>query len=677
MIDFMEKLSQFKLIGTYLFFQIFYLIFQTSTIYGGDAGDLVATSFVGGVAHPPGFPLYSFLGYLAHFVPYSTPAWRVALLSSITISIALTLITHFMYRITHSFWIGFLSAATLGSTYVIWLYSIVPEVFMMNVMFLSILLVLGYSFSKHPHTKLFLIIGIVTGLAVSHHPIIVFALPSILILMFTQQKWILKQPLTIKISGLAALIISWLVPYSWAYYAAYRLAPLSWSDPINIQNMIHLITRNQYGSFQSGIDYAQTIQSRLLQIPAIFEFYFQDFSILGLLLATIGAIYAVKKYRMIGISLIVGFVLTGPFYFFYASYFLQSSFQIATAERFLTQSYVFISLLIGCGFFALIEIFKNRLHEPSQRKLHTLVTYGVLGVFALLPLGFFISHYPKLIILKNDRTAENFGKDLLDSTAKNSILFLRGDHPVFTTQYMYYALGYRTDVIPIHTTNFMNGTHRRLLEKQFPDLSIKPYDNEKRDVYDFIVHHYKDRPIFTSAPFPFIPKDYMWIPEGLVYRLYSPDDLPSDEDTYTRNTELWESYHDPLDGSLSSYKNLMQVNISDHYRDAAIRTGSYITGHGKYFQEALSYYDKALYLDPTNGYTQYLKAVSYIALGECKNAEEAIKKGYTNRQDDPGLYYESMRTLSIDCLKDEDAAESWTTKLDELSKEKEVILEEL
>lgn len=673
----MEKLIKARFILTYVFFQIFYLIFQTSTIYGGDAGDLVTTSYVGGIAHPPGFPLYSLLGYIVHFIPYSSPAWRVALLSSIAISVALTLLTYFLYRITRSFWIGILSAATLGSTYVIWLYSIVPEVFMLNVMFLLLLLVLGYSFSLKPSKKLFYSIGIITGIAISHHPIIVFALPSILLLMFIQQDWVLKLSIKTKFAGLAVLIFFWLLPYAWAYYAAYSLAPLSWSDPINIENMIHLITRNQYGSFQSGINYAQTIQSRLLQFPALLEFYIQDFSILGLIFALLGLGYTLKRHRNIGISLLTGFILTGPLYFFYASYFLRTPFQIATAERFLTQSYVFMSIFIGLGFFAVIEIVKKNLHTEPQKKLHSLLMYGILGVFLLLPLGFFISNYPKLSILKNDRTAENLGIDLLDSTEKNSILFLRADHPVFNTQYVYYALGHRNDVIPIHITNFMNGTHRRLLKDQFPDLDIKPYDNEKKDLIEFVEKHYPDYPIFSSTPFSYIPRDFVWIPEGLVYRLYSPEDTPTDEETYNRNSKLWESYHDPLAGSLGSYDNLMQINIAEHYRDAAIRTGSYITGRGEYYEDALTYYDIALRIDPSNGYAHYLEAVSFIALEQCDNAKEVIDKGYEYRQDDPGLYYESMRTLYLDCYKNETEAEKWSTKIDELSKEKEVILEEL
>ena len=62
---------------------VIYLLLQSKSIFGGDAGDLAAAAYVWGIPHSPGYPLYTLLGALvAHLVPVGTVAWRIGLLSS-------------------------------------------------------------------------------------------------------------------------------------------------------------------------------------------------------------------------------------------------------------------------------------------------------------------------------------------------------------------------------------------------------------------------------------------------------------------------------------------------------------------------------------------------------------------------------------------------------------------
>ena len=51
------------------------------TVPFGDGGELIAAAHRLGVAHPPGYPLYTFLGWLALKIPLGEPALRVNLLS--------------------------------------------------------------------------------------------------------------------------------------------------------------------------------------------------------------------------------------------------------------------------------------------------------------------------------------------------------------------------------------------------------------------------------------------------------------------------------------------------------------------------------------------------------------------------------------------------------------------
>src|SRR5438093_4180433 len=69
-----------------------YLATLSPTIGGGDGGELVTVGYVLGVAHPPGFPLYTLLAKLATLLPVGTVAWRVNLLSAVCAAAAAMLL---------------------------------------------------------------------------------------------------------------------------------------------------------------------------------------------------------------------------------------------------------------------------------------------------------------------------------------------------------------------------------------------------------------------------------------------------------------------------------------------------------------------------------------------------------------------------------------------------------
>ncbi|MEJ5200207.1 MAG: DUF2723 domain-containing protein, partial [Anaerolineae bacterium] len=53
-------------------------------VLGGDSGEFQFAAWLGGFAHPTGYPLYLLMGWLwTHVVPWGDPAWRMNLLSAI------------------------------------------------------------------------------------------------------------------------------------------------------------------------------------------------------------------------------------------------------------------------------------------------------------------------------------------------------------------------------------------------------------------------------------------------------------------------------------------------------------------------------------------------------------------------------------------------------------------
>ena len=173
----------------------------------GDSAEFVAVAATLGVAHPPGYPLYTLLGALAVRLPFGTPFLRMSLLSALFASGAAAVAVLIVWvatgrtlrkagKRTLARAAGALFAgATLafGPTY--WSQAVVPEVYSMSV-FLALLSLLlftlwsrtrGADETRSPSDAgplpRFLrrdgpvvLLGLVLGLALSHHLTVVFLL---------------------------------------------------------------------------------------------------------------------------------------------------------------------------------------------------------------------------------------------------------------------------------------------------------------------------------------------------------------------------------------------------------------------------------------------------------------------------------------------------------------------
>ncbi|HET9941045.1 MAG TPA: DUF2723 domain-containing protein [Candidatus Eisenbacteria bacterium] len=60
----------------------------TPTVPFWDSGEFIATSYILGLPHPPGNPVYTMLGRMMTFLPFETIAWRVNFMSSLASAIA-------------------------------------------------------------------------------------------------------------------------------------------------------------------------------------------------------------------------------------------------------------------------------------------------------------------------------------------------------------------------------------------------------------------------------------------------------------------------------------------------------------------------------------------------------------------------------------------------------------
>ena len=124
-----------------LFFFIFVIYFLgiSSSVYGGDSGDIILAAFFGGVAHPPGYPLNSILGYFFTHLPIeASVAYKANIMMALFSTGAIVLLFLTLKRLFGNVFIALSAASILAFSPLFWLYAHVTEVFQLNVFLISV-----------------------------------------------------------------------------------------------------------------------------------------------------------------------------------------------------------------------------------------------------------------------------------------------------------------------------------------------------------------------------------------------------------------------------------------------------------------------------------------------------------------------------------------------------------
>ena len=177
-----------------------FLYYMSPEVTLEDSGELVTGAFNFGVPHPPGYPLWAFLGWIwRHFVPFGNPAYRICLMSVLTGALVVGVLTLLMTRSiimllrsvtwaegledSMKHWvaltIGATSALLFGFNRGVWLWACVPEMRVLNVFMFIITACTFFAWMMRPQRHGFLYVTILMyalGIA-NHQTIMVMAAP--------------------------------------------------------------------------------------------------------------------------------------------------------------------------------------------------------------------------------------------------------------------------------------------------------------------------------------------------------------------------------------------------------------------------------------------------------------------------------------------------------------------
>lgn len=175
------KLPRPAIIGGVVAFVVLVLTLSPG-ILPADAGEYQVVAAEFGIAHPPGYPLYTLLsGTFARLIPLATMAWRVNLFSALIGALTVAVTVHMVRRETGNEWSGLLAGAVLLTATTFWMTSTQASIRPLTVLFTALMLEAALAYrTRHaaplPNDGRFALLrfGLAAGFGVAHHGSIFF-----------------------------------------------------------------------------------------------------------------------------------------------------------------------------------------------------------------------------------------------------------------------------------------------------------------------------------------------------------------------------------------------------------------------------------------------------------------------------------------------------------------------
>lgn len=526
----------------------FYLLFLAPTVAPRDSAELTAVSYTMGIAHPPGYPLYTILGKIFTLIPLANIAFRVNLMSAFFASLTIFFIFLVILKLARNLVAAISSSFVFAFTSIFWSQSLVAEVFTLYAFFVALLFFILAIWRENKKNIIPLyIFFIICGLSLTHHQSMIFLLPAFFLFIWFTDKKVFYSYRNILI--FLGLIVTGLLIYIYLPIRASQNPVMNWGDPKTFERFVNVILRIEYGTLVSREPAPpETFISYFYKIFYYFKSLIIQFTIPFFILGLLGIWNNIRKDLRLFYVMLTGFLL-GGFLFFVLTFFLGAPMTeeaLYIRGRLYIPASIIFTIWVGYGILMILEdghkLLKNKFKSPILLKYYGLVLSLIILMITPLP---FLLHF-NIQNMNSHFYTQDLGSNLYHSLKPNSVIFSGPDTIIFTLRYMQNVENLRPDVKIINTTTrtWEAGEEKR----SFPSL-IKEKDMSKyptgeaflKDIVDFNITKY---PLYTDFYLDDALKEFAdrIAPTGLVYKIM-PDKNEEAKMKQTSDSDfLWDEY---------------------------------------------------------------------------------------------------------------------------------------
>ena len=577
----------FWALGLSILAGLLYFLTAARDIVVGDSPELTMAAVTLGVAHPPGYPLFTMLGHIFSWLPLGSIPFRVSLLSVICNALTVGVVFLIGFRLTRSHVAAAAASLVLALNALFWSWSLVAEVFPLNNLLASLLVYFLVLWQEQPERPGFLIgAAFIFGLALTNHQTIVLLVPAIVFLLWRRRTVLFARPQMI-VTCVAAILVG-LLPYIYVPWAAARHPAYNWGRVSSIVDLVNLITRQSYGTFHlAGASYQGG--SPLHRILALLL----SFGPLMGLLVVLGLVQAYQSRRWYFWFTVLALIFAGPFFATITNLNLESAPQsLFVLERFFLLPQVILASLCAPGLIAIVDLINRLAPKLSNQSLVVAGSAVCVGLVACL-----LTNYRRIDQSRN-RIARIYAEDVFSTIEPGTILLASGDGLALPLLYLHLVEQVRPDVNLVLPLLMPGDWYIRQLREQHPSLVVpfEHYDFEHNNL-KALVEANTGRPVAIVGNLRdnSLNQDYWVYLYGLVNRL-DPRSHPIRLSQMVRDTEqLMRRYRPPSPGTI--HWKTFESEILAHYAKPSWKIGN-VYEQGGQKEDARAWYEQALKLDP-------------------------------------------------------------------------------
>ncbi|KAI5616733.1 transmembrane protein 260 isoform X1, partial [Silurus asotus] len=474
-------------------------------------GELITAACELGVAHPPGYPLFTILASLTLFLlPAATPAHAVNVLCAVLGALASGALCYTVCRIAGPGPGAVLAGGSFALSKLVWQWSIVAEVFSLNNLFVGFLFSLLACFHNAEvvdEKKKFALLGaLCCGLSLcNQHTLVVYVL--IIIPWALLQLYIYKGLCFSVIVSLGVCFLTGFLPYLYLPISSYlNKARWSWGDQTTLYGLLTHLLRAEYGTFSLAKSEGKFNLVKMLQVQC--NHCVVDLSVPVLILSLLALLHALfnritivyfhpRRCRALVCLIAVMVSVYSVFFAWRANLDIENPLLLGVVERFWLQADAGVCVLAGVGLNLTVCMLEKWLGLRSVWNVGGwLITAGLL------------SHTIHLNQRECDQSrndvVERFARELIFSFPESSLVLTKGDLPGNTLRYLHYCQGLRPDLSLIDQEMMTYGWYVPKLQQHLPGVNFPgrvwdPVNTEEKNSFNIeqFIQHNIHRPLFV------------------------------------------------------------------------------------------------------------------------------------------------------------------------------------
>ena len=418
-----------------------YLLLASPYVLGGDNGEFSAVGAVGGVAHPPGYPLYTIYLRLTSWIPGVSPAHTASLATALLGVGGAWVVSRAAMAWGASPLSSVMAAGLYGLSSLAWALGTHAEVFALNVLLIAAIVTVAAPLGPLKGIARVLALGALAGLALANHHSCVLVLPvgvyGVACGVRESRAW--WSP----VAAAGLLLVALGLPYGYTWWVGRHAAEAAWvwGDFSELEGLLHHMVRGDYGTTRLAI--SDATPNPLAHVGAMARHVVTDLLVIPALLGLVGFGWAAWRgpSRWGAAALIVTWVLAGPVFV------AQFNLELAGIARFIVQRfYLLPQMLLAVGVAWGLDVLFGLVRGEGEEapvldpwgpgRIEGLVLGLTLALAAVAGQPHVSEHHHPAV--------ERYLIDSLRPLPEGAVLLGTGDHRTFGFMYMRAAVGLLT-----------------------------------------------------------------------------------------------------------------------------------------------------------------------------------------------------------------------------------------